>query len=110
MYHPTVGVYFYVWYGDGLGGRHWNDSIHNIVVDGPLIGYYSSMDEEVIKWRLNFIKQAGIDVLFISWRGPNSYEDNAAKKVFSLLKDYNLKAAIFIEPYLGNDPEIYNYT
>ena len=107
---PIVAVYFYVWYSEGLGNRHWNDSIYNVVVDEPLIGYYSSIDEEVIRWQLNLIKQAGINVLFISWWGPNSYEDRAAKKVFSLLKDYGLKATIFIEPYLGNDPNVYNYT
>ncbi len=22
---PVVAAYFYVWYGEGLGNRHWND-------------------------------------------------------------------------------------
>jgi len=103
---PVIAVYFYVWYGNPENS-HWNNSIYNIVVDKPLIGYYSSIDESTIRWQLNLIKQASIDVLFISWWGPGSYEDKAAKKVFLLLKEYGLKAAIMIEPYLGNNASLY---
>ncbi len=99
-YHNiTIAVFYYVWYDDGLGGRHWNDSAVTIVVDRPLIGYYSSLNDSVIEWQLRLIKDAGIDVLFISWWGPGSFEDRAAQKVFKLLRKYGLKGAILIEPY-----------
>ncbi len=98
-YSVTIAVYYYVWYGGGLGGRHWNDSGLTIVVDKPLIGYYSSLEDSVIEWQLKLIRDAGIDVLFVSWWGPGSFEDKAARKVFSLLGKYGLKAAIIVEPY-----------
>jgi len=97
----TVAVFYYVWYGDGLGGRHWNDSISGAVVDRPAIGYYSSINESVIKWQLNLMRKAGIDVVFISWWGPGTYEDRAAKEVFKLLPKYGLEGAILVEPFKG---------
>ncbi len=99
---PVVATYYYVWYGDGLGGRHWNDSSVTQVVDEPLINYYSSINESVIEWQLRLIRNAGIDVLFISWWGPNSYEDRVAREVFNLLPKYGLKAALLIEPFRGS--------
>jgi len=106
---PFVAVYFYVWYGEGLGGRHWNDSAFTPVVDEPLIGYYSSLDPGTVEWQLRLLRQAGVDALFISWWGPGSYEDRAARLVFENLERFGLKAAILVEPYLGSDPESYNY-
>jgi len=106
-YNVIVAVYFYIWYGNPEN-NHWNSSAWNIVVDKPLIGYYSSMDDETIKWQLRLIRDAGIDVLFISWWGPGSYEDRVAEKVFSYLKDFGLKACIFIEPYLGSKAILYD--
>ncbi len=104
----VVAVYYYPWYGGGLGGRHWNDSRVNVVVDEPLIGYYSSLDERALEWQLGLMKKAGVDVLFVSWWGPGSYEDRAARLVFKLCRRYNLRAAILVEPYLGQSPSLYN--
>jgi len=81
----VIAVYFYVWYGRGLGSRHWNDSCVNVVVDKPIFGY-SSIDYEVIEKQIKLIKDANIDVLFISWRGPGSYQDEVAKRVFKIIK------------------------
>jgi len=105
---PIVAVYFYVWYGNGLGSRHWNDSPYTPVIDEPLIGYYSSLDPDTIEWQLRLLNDADIDVLFISWWGPGSYEDKATRLVFENLKRYGLKAAILVEPWLGNDPNLYD--
>ncbi len=97
---PVVAAYFYVWYGEG---RHWDST----VIDIPGLGYYSSESNATIEAQLRLIRDAGIDVLFISWWGPGPYEDRVAKKVFSHLKEFGLKAAILLEPYLGNYPNAY---
>jgi len=104
----VIAVYFYVWYGRGLGSRHWNDSCVNVVVDKPIWGYYSSIDYEIIEKQIKLIKEANIDVLFISWWGPGSYEDEVAKRVFEIIRKYGIRASIMIEPYLGLDPSLYN--
>ncbi|MEM4847011.1 MAG: hypothetical protein QW794_04555, partial [Thermosphaera sp.] len=77
----TVGVYFYVWYSSD--GRHWDPSVDPVwaVVEQPVIRFYDSRDESVIKWQLKLIRDAGIDFIVISWWGPGSFEDEAAKAV-----------------------------
>ncbi|MEM4534820.1 MAG: hypothetical protein QW764_02120 [Desulfurococcaceae archaeon] len=104
----TVGVYFYVWYSSD--GRHWDPSVDPAwaVVEQPVIRFYDSRDESVIKWQLKLIRDAGIDFIVISWWGPGSFEDEAAKAVVKHLREYGLKFAILVEPYLGNDPSLYN--
>jgi len=48
------------------------------------------------------MRDAGIDVVFISWWGPGTYEDRVAKEVFKLLPKYGLKGAILVEPFKGS--------
>lgn len=109
----SVGAYYYVWYDEGLGNRHWNSTAPYPeawnVVDTPLLGYYSSQNTTVIKQQLDWMKDLGLDFIIISWWGPNSYEDNATKIVFSTLNQtgYPIQAAIMVEPY---DPaNAYNF-
>jgi len=105
---PYVGVYYYVWYGDG---RHWNDAPCNLVIDKPILGYYNSQDIEVVKTQLQLIQDAGIDFIIISWWGPKSYEDRSAELVFSCLPGFQVKACIMVEPFNSdvNYAEIYDY-
>jgi len=100
---PTILVYYYVWYVDGLGGPHWNDSDLTKVIDVPAIGFYDSYNDSVIRWQLSLMKRAGVDGVIISWWGPGSYEDRVAKKVFRYLKLFGLKGCIMIEPFLTSD-------
>lgn len=104
----VVALYYYTWYGSD--GRHWSDSNKTLVLFGdmPVIGFYSSINETTVKWHLELISDAGVDVLFVSWWGPGSYEDNATRVVAKHLREYGLKLAILVEPYLGLDPSLYN--
>jgi hypothetical protein len=108
-----VGAYYYVWYAEGNGSRHWNDITNNTVIDLPVLGYYSSQNESVIKQHLDWMKDIGLDYLIISWWGPNSYEDNSTKALFNLTESYApwMKLAIMVEGF--NDrfgPDAYNFT
>lgn len=96
-----VGFYYYVWYGKGLGGRHWNDSDVATVVDEPILGYYSSQENSTIKQHLDWFKEMNVSFLIISWWGPDSYEDISTKIIFSLVKqyDYPIEIAIMVEAY-----------
>ncbi len=98
---PVICIYYYIWYG---GPDHpWDD-----VTSTPMIGYYNSSDLSVISWQLSQIRQLGVYCLFISWWGPGHYTDIAAKRVFELLPEYGLKAALLVEPYRGNNADFYN--
>jgi len=112
--YTPVGVYYYVWYDEGFGNRHWNDSIYNIVVDEPLYySYYSSRNETYLEKQIDLMWDAGIDFVLISWWGNNSYEDNATQAFINVNanRGFPLKFAIFVEPYTQtpNYTFIYNY-
>lgn len=76
-----VGVYYYVWYP-----HHWNGTKEWTVVDVPILGYYASNNESIIKQHLDWFKYAGIDFGNISWWGPNSYEDNATTNIWDEIR------------------------
>jgi hypothetical protein len=112
----SVGAYYYVWYDEGSGNRHWNSTLLGQsaslvwnVVDTPLLGYYSSQNTTLVKQHLDWMKELGIDFIIISWWGPNSYEDNATKIVFSTLNQtgYPIQAAVMVEPY--DSANTYNF-
>ena len=109
---PKVGVYYYVWYGPG---RHWNDSQAHTAVDEPILGFYSSQNVSVIKQHLKWFKELDINFLIISWWGPNSYEDNSTKTIFSIVREngYPIEIAIMVEAFnldgLYDFKQIYDY-
>jgi len=113
-----VGVYLFVWYGNedgtgGLGTRHWNDSAAGIVVDEPVIGYYSSCNVTAVRWQVRKMAEAGIDFVLISWWGPTSYEDNGTRTFLEADAEegWLIEFAIFVEPYEDplNYSAIYTY-
>jgi hypothetical protein len=103
-----VGLFYYVWYQGVYGSGHWNgtppndpNSLRWKVVDEPVLGFYNSSDPKVIKQHLNWFEELGVDFLIISWWGPNSFEDNATKTIFSVVKEYNypIQITIMVEAY-----------
>jgi hypothetical protein len=105
-----VGLFYYVWYTGKLGEGHWNGSLRWTVVDEPLLGYYDSSNSTVIRQHLDWFKELGIDFLMISWWGPNSFEDNVTKAIFSMVKqcNYPIQIAIMVEAY--NCSGAYDFT
>ena len=101
---PLVCVYYYPWYG---GPDHpWQP-----YRDTPVLGLYNSSHLSVIGRHLAWLRDLGIDCLFISWWGPGHFTDRVAQRIFELLPSYGLKAAILVEPYQGDEkPEAYNST
>lgn len=60
---PLVGVSYYVWYRSDLS--NWNAGhLHT-----PLLGTYRSDDEAVMGTHLDWMREFGVDVLFVSWMG-----------------------------------------
>ena len=117
-----VGLFYYVWYNGTLGQGHWNGtppddptSTKWTVVDEPVLGFYNSSDPKVIKQHLEWFKELGIDFLIISWWGPNSFEDNTTKTLFSIATQYGypIQITIMVEAYdwsgLYDFKTIYDY-
>jgi len=116
---PKIGVYYYVWCGDGksggLGTAHWNDTSNNIVVDTPEIGFYNSNSTDTITTQLNQMNSIGVDFVIVSWWGIGSYEDSVTKLVFSTINSmreanstFKMQAALIVEPF-NQSSGIYNF-
>lgn len=122
-----VGVFYYPWYGfnstsltwdGGNGTSHWNDSGHGISKDVPLIGFYSSYDNNTLKWQFDKMIEVGINFIVISWWGwgitnfSNPLQinklhyaiDNATKNIFKFVEGNGLpfKIALMVEPFSSN--------
>lgn len=61
-----VGVHYYSWWGSGW---HWNKGY-----DGtPELGRYDSRDPAVIEQHLDWLREAGVNWLSLSWYGRDSW-------------------------------------
>ena len=50
----------------------------------PLIGFYDSTDEKLLRTHLRWAKQAGIDGFIVSWRGRDSLSDQVFRKMLEI--------------------------
>jgi len=103
-----VLTFYYPWYGvpDGPGGAgrtvHWEriDAAKKDIEASthyPALGAYDSHDPNVIDQHCRWAKQAGIDVLIVSWWGHNDYTDRAMGKILDSCQRYGLTACIYYE-------------
>jgi glycoprotein endo-alpha-1,2-mannosidase len=75
---PTVGAYYYPWYGPGAGGHGYNDTLRMHLTprpQSPLLGAYNSRSADVISSHIDQSRLGNISMWALSWWGPNSYED-----------------------------------
>ena len=120
--HPVhVGVLYYPWYQPGGNGTgHWSNITEWKVVDIPVLGYYSTQNLSTLKTQLDWMSDAGIDTILISWWGPNpSYgEDISTDMLFQVLNTSHpeMRAFVMVEEILANESvnqlkidSLYNY-
>lgn len=74
---PTVGVYYYPWYGPYPGGHRVTQSLrgHLDPAQVPAIGLYSNRSEATISSHIDQSNYGNIDFWAVSWWGPQSAED-----------------------------------
>lgn len=88
--HATLfGAQYYLWYGNGMGSRHWNDNpTGGAVTDMPNLGYYPSSSGVTVEEHLKLCAAMGIDFLIanlhIDGRGADAYELASAETLFSV--------------------------
>lgn len=111
-----VGIFYYVWYQDGLGNTFWNGSVCWTVVDKPVhgLGWYSSQNETIIKQHFEWFRDLHIDFAIVSWWGwaLNNYTDNSTKIIFETLDSLHnisghVRLALMVEPF--NENKTYGY-
>ena len=84
----------------------------------PQLGLYSSHDITTLRYHCNQMKSIGIDSIILQWWGINKSEEiventeGYSDKTFSLLlnivKEYDLKVGIQIQPYTDRNEESIN--
>ncbi len=76
---PTVGVYYYPWWGAGQGGHTFDQTLRAHLTPNdqlPAAGdEYSSRDANVISSHIDQSHLGNISMWSMSWWGPNRYED-----------------------------------
>jgi glycoprotein endo-alpha-1,2-mannosidase len=74
---PTVGVYYYPWYGTFTGGHNVRQSTrgHLLPQQLPTVGAYSSRANTTISAHIDQSHQGNIDFWAVSWWGPTSAEE-----------------------------------
>lgn len=126
----NVHTFYYGWYGNPeFDGKysHWNHSIiphwkdttwdnagsfpgnDDIAANYyPALGAYSSNDTNTISKHMEWIKEAGIGVLVISWWGPNSFTDKSVLTYLDFAQRSGLKLTFHIEPVYKSVEEFKN--
>ena len=114
---PEVHITYYPWYAnpatDGSYG-HWSGSVLDdfnvptgemaLAPDDitanfwPVAGLYSSMDPATVDRQMAEIASTGVDVVTVSWWGPNSPENRAMPIVLDAAADHDLRVTALIEP------------
>src|SRR5262245_44552364 len=98
---PTVGVYYYPWYGPNAGGHSYQTAMRmHTTPDAqpPALGTYNSSDANVIATHIDQSHQGNISMWSMSWWGPNSYEDRTIRNnILAHPRAGELKYAIHYE-------------
>lgn len=80
---PTVGVYYYPWWGASQGGHTLDQTVRAHTTPNhqlPAVGEeYSSRDADVISSHIDQSHTGNISMWSMSWWGPNSYEDRTIR-------------------------------
>lgn len=119
--NKNLFIFYYPWYGNPEINdvyRHWNHELIggdlNVQYSGgddiganfyPRVGCYSSNDPQIIKLHMLQIRDAGIDVVSVSWWGDGSFEDKALKLLMDAADDIGLKINIHFEPFYDDISE-----
>lgn len=105
---PTVFAYYYTWYSapprtsnyghwDGGGMTGLPDNTETAYYPG--LGPYDSYNPQVIAQHMQWMKQAGVDVVIVSWWGQGSPEDENTLNILNGAEQAGLKVSFMIEPY-----------
>lgn len=99
---PLVGVHYYLWYGFGRGGAHWQrEPLTRSGGDAPLAGYYASYDGTVMARQIREMATAGIRLivlnLHLSARREYGYELCSADHLFGVAARLGLSVRLAVK-------------
>src|SRR5262245_45249528 len=68
---PTVGAWYYPWYGTFEGGHRWSRTLrsHLVPQQSPALGFYNSRDAATIERHIDQSHRGNISFWAMSWWG-----------------------------------------
>jgi hypothetical protein len=97
---PTVGVYYYPWYGSFSGGHSVNQSLrgHLTPPQSPALGNYDNRNSATIASHIDQSHQGNVDFWAVSWWGPSSAENTTFRNsILAHPRAAELKYAVHYE-------------
>ncbi len=81
--NPTVGAYYYPWWGTNQGGHTFDETVRAHTTPNtqlPVVGSeYNSRNASVISGHIDQSHVGNISMWSMSWWGPNSFEDQTIR-------------------------------
>ncbi len=103
---------YYPWYGGPPDYVHWDYLGRHPPLDIasrylPKLGPYDVRDRSVLEQHAQWIGEAGVGAVALSWWGRGSWQDQAVPLILDVLRDHDLKATFALEPYADDRAQHY---
>ena len=94
---------YYPWY-QVSPWRHWDEAGRTPPIDiasfaVPALGPYDSRDARAIEQHAQWINEAGVGAINLSWWGPGSVEDRAVPLIMDVMRAHDIHVTFHLEPY-----------
>ncbi len=109
---PDLGRHFifeyYPWY-EREPWSHWDENLRVPPIDVaassmPLLGPYDSRDVPVIEQHAQWIAEAGVGAINLSWWGRDTPIDQRVHLIMDVMRDHDIKVTFHLEPYSDDRP------
>ena len=103
---------YYPWYGGPPTYEHWTYEDRHPPLDiasryMPKLGPYDVRSTSTLEQHAQWIRDAGIGGVALSWWGQGSWQDKAVPLILDVLAAHDLKATFALEPYADDRARYY---
>jgi len=103
---------YYPWYGGPPAYEHWSYEDRHPPLDlatryMPKLGAYDVRSTATLERHAQWIREAGIGGVALSWWGRDSWQDRAVPLILDVLAAHDLKATFALEPYADDRARYY---
>ncbi len=104
---------YYPWYGGPPSYEHWDYLDRHPPLDVasrymPKLGPYDVRAAATLEQHAQWIVQAGVGAIALSWWGRGSFMDRAVPLILDVLRAHDLKATFALEPYADDRAQRYS--
>ena len=102
---------YYPWYASDPW-FHWDGEYRTPPLDlaatsVPLLGPYDSRSTAVLEQHAQWIAEAGVGAINLSWWGPGDFTDQAVPRIMDVMRAHDIHVAFHLEPYRDDRSQYY---